>query len=254
MITQEKKGITLISLAITIIVLMILASISTYTGISSVQSSRFTRFQKELEIMQAQVNLLYEKYKDEINIDIGKEIVGSEQEDRAKEAFLKTKVTNVEEYKLFDTETIKSLDIEGIEQEYLVNIKDREVISLDGFEKDGEIYYNLYQITGNENTKGTVDRGNVTFSVNVEKIVDEWEITISNIKYSKYVGKGTIKYKNIEKEKWTTVEQNAEEENQYRFKIKRAGTYTIKVTDAANIVNTQEITLEETTTVNEETP
>ena len=63
---KGKSGVTLISLVVTIIVLIILASISVYSGLASIKSSRYTRFQNELEIMQAQVNLLYERYQEQI--------------------------------------------------------------------------------------------------------------------------------------------------------------------------------------------
>ena len=41
---KNKRGITLITLVITITVLVILASIATYSGISLFNSSKFTAF------------------------------------------------------------------------------------------------------------------------------------------------------------------------------------------------------------------
>ena len=63
--TIKEKGITLITLTITVIVLLVLAGITTYTGISSIKSSKLTKFKQQLEIMQAQVDMLYEKYKND---------------------------------------------------------------------------------------------------------------------------------------------------------------------------------------------
>ena len=63
---RNEKGITLIALTITIIILIILASITTYSGISTIKSSKLNKFKQELEIMQSQVNVLYEKYRTEI--------------------------------------------------------------------------------------------------------------------------------------------------------------------------------------------
>ena len=63
---RKENGVTLIGLVVTIIVLIILASIGTYTGLNSVKEAKFTKFRTNLEIMQAQVDLLSEKYKTEI--------------------------------------------------------------------------------------------------------------------------------------------------------------------------------------------
>ena len=75
---RKEKGITLIALTITIIILIILASITTYSGISTIKSSKLNKFKQELEIMQSQVNVLYEKYRTEIEegqvVNIGERI------------------------------------------------------------------------------------------------------------------------------------------------------------------------------------
>ena len=41
---RKDNGITLIALVITIIVLLIITSISTYTGLSTIKSSKLTKF------------------------------------------------------------------------------------------------------------------------------------------------------------------------------------------------------------------
>ena len=54
----NNNGITLMALVITIIILIILASVGTYSGIQVVKSAQFTAFSTELKIMQTQVNKL----------------------------------------------------------------------------------------------------------------------------------------------------------------------------------------------------
>lgn len=61
---KNKKGITLIALTITVIILLILASVATYSGIEVIRSARLTAFTTELKIMQTQVNELYEEDKE----------------------------------------------------------------------------------------------------------------------------------------------------------------------------------------------
>lgn len=241
---KKEKGITLIALVITVIILIILASLTTYSGMNTVKSIKLTKFKQELEIMQSQVNLLYEKCKNEDTIDIGKEIASSGKKEFAEKAFEACEVTDTTGYKLFDSETIKELGIEGIEREYLVDIKGREVISLEGVKYNEQIYYNLYQITGQKNIKQRIERGDVTFDINIKEQEEGWLVTISNIEFSKYVGKGKIQYQNLETNKITTIEKEAKENQSYSFAIQNEGNYKIQVVDAAGIIAEEERTLE----------
>ena len=251
--TKRENGITLIALTITIIVLIIIAGISTHAGISSIQSSKLTKFKQELEIMQAQVNLLYEECKNTdgtINMDkvntIGKDLTNLDTTE-INEIFSSLNIDNTEDYRYYDTETIQSLDISGVENEFLVSIKDRDVISIEGFESDGTIYHSLYQFPDKEKISGNITRGDVTFSATTEKSNNGWNINISDIKFSKYVGKGIIKYKKSDDSNWITIEENAKQEN-YTFKVNTGGKYIIQITDAAGISAEQEITITEITT------
>ena len=58
---KRQNGITMISLVVTIIVLVILSSMVTHTGISSIKNTRFERFKNELEIVQKNVDVWYEQ-------------------------------------------------------------------------------------------------------------------------------------------------------------------------------------------------
>ena len=58
----NSKGVTLIALVITVIVLLIIASIATYSGMQIIESSKLNTFTAEMKIMQTQVNSLYDKW------------------------------------------------------------------------------------------------------------------------------------------------------------------------------------------------
>ena len=60
---KNEKGITLASLVITIIVLMILASIVTYSGVGTIRYTNYNKAKAEIEMMQANVNTWYDEYK-----------------------------------------------------------------------------------------------------------------------------------------------------------------------------------------------
>ena len=60
---KSQKGITLVSLVVTIVIMAILAGVATYTGMESIQETKRTTFISELEMIQAKVNTIYEKIK-----------------------------------------------------------------------------------------------------------------------------------------------------------------------------------------------
>ena len=243
---KGKSGVTLISLVVTIIVLIILASISVYSGLASIKSSRYTRFQNELEIMQAQVNLLYEKYQEQILngteiTEVGKDISIADA-NKVSTAFSGAGETDSSGYRYFDKETIRNLEIDGINGEFLVNIATRNVISLDGYEYEGIKYYTLQQINGESAEIGGLDRGNITVgSVTYEEMEKGYKIKIENVQCSKYSGWYSIKYREEKMGMYLTLEKRETNAN-YEFEVKSEGTYHILITDSAG--KTYETTIE----------
>ena len=59
---KEKKGVTLIALVITIIIIMILASIAIYSGASTIRYAKYNKAKSEIQVMQSYVNEWYKEY------------------------------------------------------------------------------------------------------------------------------------------------------------------------------------------------
>ena len=59
---KNQKGITLIALVITIIILLIIASVATYTGINAIQDSKNQSYMSEVEMLKQVVLENYTKY------------------------------------------------------------------------------------------------------------------------------------------------------------------------------------------------
>ena len=244
---ENQKGITLIALVITITILAILASIATYSGINSIKSARFTTFTVEMKIMQTEVNELYDKYRagDETVLTLGEDITNNDQ---AKSVLSTIGIANTEfsNYRYYSINTIKSLGVEGIdENEFIVSIKDRKVVSYKGFEYDGVTYYTLESLPkGLYNVEYEENSNNVKFDLSCKTISsEEGEIYISNISYDGYVNKWQIRYREQGKENWSTTE--AFEGNEYTLKVDKLTTYEIQVVNSDNIVSTaQTVTLE----------
>ncbi|MCI8470901.1 MAG: hypothetical protein HFJ35_05470 [Clostridia bacterium] len=226
---RNEKGITMITLVITIMVLVVLASVATYSGITVIQTAKLTAFTTELKIIQTEVNAIYEKESKEKYNNYGKEIQGDIL-NRAKEVFGESGITNQEGYRYWDNDTIKLLGIEGVEHTFFVNIEKRSVVSYEGLEYDGKTCYTLNQLPEglyNVEYNGSNITQEPSFEINYEyRGVNKWEISISNIQYdndySSYIDKWQVKYKLEEKDDWNTSEDLS-------FIVKEVGVYQIKL-------------------------
>ena len=207
---RNEKGITMITLVITIMVLAVLASVATYSGITVIQTSKLTAFTTELKIMQTEVNAIYENESEENYNSYGKEIVGSIQ-NQADKVFQKGEsgITNYEGYKYWDSNTIKEKGIEGLEHTFFVNIEKRSVVSYEGLEYDGKTYYTLEQLPDGlynvEYNKSNINEPKIT--IDYEYLgVNKSKITVSVIKYEGYIDRWQVKYKLKEEKEWNTSE------------------------------------------------
>ena len=233
---KENKAITLVALIITIIVIIALASIIIYNGIGTVKASKFTAFTTEFKIMQTQVNRLYDQYSNG-NVEVlnfGEEITENSQ---AKVALNAASIPKEEyiDYRYFNIQVIKDLGIEGIkENEFIVNIKKRKVISYIGLEYDGIMYYTLDQIPNSLYNVENRVYGNIQFDI--EAIVEEnnvGQIYIKDITSDAYINKWQVFYKLSSEEKWKSTKVFTESE--YKLKVDKLGEYDIKICAGGNI-------------------
>lgn len=227
---EKEKGITLMSLVITIVILLILASITTYSGIEVIKSSKLTTFTTEMNIMQTQVNELYQKMQDgDTTIEeLGENISQIDNQTQVDKVFNAVGITTKDEreqYKYFDKDTIKKLNIEGVSGTFFVNIDKRSVISYEGFQYEDKYYYTLEQLPNGlynvEHEKNTNEPP--TFDTNVEEVSEgKWRITVSNIKYDGYINKWSVKYKLEDSDNWSTSEDLS-------FIVEKEGYYDVKI-------------------------
>lgn len=150
---NNSKGITLITLVVTVIILIMLATTVTYMGTSSIKNNKFERLKVELEMVQANVDLWYDQFKDRPNeeISVGSPMPTSkEAEANASIAMAKKINPNVDEtigrYRYFGENEFEYLQIEGIENEYIIDIKNQYAIILNGYEYGGTEYYLIDQV------------------------------------------------------------------------------------------------------------
>ena len=155
---KNQKGITLIALVITIIVTIIIASIAVVSGLDTARKARYFESVAELKTMQTEVNLMYQKYKDgdsdylEKGSAISTSLKTADDEsvqELSTAAFNDLEVANENrtKYRYFSSSYLKDeMKIEGIKDDFLVDVQDRDVILLQGIDYNGTIYYSLSQV------------------------------------------------------------------------------------------------------------
>ena len=160
----KDKGITMIALAISIVLIIILASVGIHYGNESYDIINFQNFKYELQQVQGKVDVIYEKIK-----------LASDEE-KANYITLGNNITNLQAavntlntitgidysdmsgedldeyyydeayttYRYLSESDIKNeLGITSNPGDMIINFQTREVISVTGFEYDGRTYYRL---------------------------------------------------------------------------------------------------------------
>lgn len=233
-ITKDNKGITLVSLIITIIIMSILVSVATYSGIDTYRNAKITNFVAQMQLIQTKVDELVDsKTVEEINNMGLQEITTNEQKNAINMAYNNQEITSntITDYKLITTDNIVNLfEIEDIENDIMVNFKTREVVSVKGIEYEGTTYYTQYKLPNGQaiiqNTTKT-DR-NLVFNIEQPRIDGlNATITIKDIE----ITNGTLRYKEENDNYWQTITNYTKAEDVYTIAISKTGIYEFVLTD-----------------------
>ena len=219
----EEKGITLVALVITIVVLLILASIGINSGIPTLKSAKFTQFRNELKILQTRVNELNQNNETEIGI---KELT-QEQKDKITANIENANETIILGFRYCDSAYIQNnLGLESVERDYLINVEYRYVISIEGFEYQGNKYYMINQLPGGtynvEYTDKNPKTGEFDFDVKSFKEGEKWRIEVSNIVYPGYITNWKVQYRLEDEITWKAA-------NGLDFYVVEEGNYYVQV-------------------------
>ena len=141
-VQNNQKGITLLALVITIVVLIILTSITINIGKNEITESKEDTMLSELEIVQnailqkkTKADLIEEAYPGqtiiEANIDLDEVISDINHNKNSEEDTVNRKDTNDQNYYFLSTENggLKELGITNSENAYIVNYETGEVIN-----------------------------------------------------------------------------------------------------------------------------
>lgn len=238
---KNEKGITLVSLVVTIVLMLVIASTVTISGLDSVKTAQRTTFITELEMIQEKVNVIYEKrktnssdiaYYDSLGQDIS--VLSQAKLDEILQG------ASQEGYRYFSKQNLKQLDLDNISQDVIINYNTKDIVSVKGFEIDGTRYYRLTDIpTYNGYNVEYVNKNDKapTFDVEIQELSNSWRFNIKNITYTSNVSGGSVSYKLHDSQNWILVG-----ENKY-FEVYSPGIYDVKLTDRAGNSTTKENTL-----------
>ena len=211
---RNEKGITLLNLVITIILIMILSSVGLYTGLKTYEDMKVEAFITKMKTVQEAVDKLCNKYTiAEINemgisyndisesdpaksvltqftTEEGRENLG--YEDGLKSWYSEAGDDNTINYRYFSTENISSiLGIKDFDTPIFVNPRSRNVIAIIGVEYDDKMYYRQYDLSGGQDlpepstdTDFTLDASVKTFD-NKAVIYVNTDKEVTEIKYYK---------------------------------------------------------------------
>ena len=145
---KQEKGITLVALVITVLVMSILAGTAISSGRSIIDSNKVIAFIQELKIVQSEVNVIVEKQKqgntsyDAIGIEVSR--LDTETMTKLVKGPLKGKTAEeIIDFKYYRVSDLQQMGIENVNQSVLINLKTREVISVNGIEDAGKMCYKL---------------------------------------------------------------------------------------------------------------
>ena len=140
---QNNKGITLITLIMTVIILLIIAGLSINYGINTYKSSKVMKFETYMKILQKKVDIMIEEGIDYTTVGTA---LTNGQKDRL-QAIMPTIDTSEPQLRYFSSDNIEEVfDVPEVYDEIVINFANRDVISLNGVEKNGVMHYVEYTL------------------------------------------------------------------------------------------------------------
>lgn len=241
----SNKGITLAALVITIILLLILSGVGITAGRDSIENARLAARGTELQMMQDKVNELEQNYRkgDDSVLQLGRTLQDLEQ-DKQKQAFdgakeekkqlegIEEEIIDQEDYRYYDKATIESLGFKNIDQEFLVNVKRRKVISLDGIKYKEKT---IWTVSGLDDDRYNVEYKKPISGISFNLSSIENKLYINNIettgdikKYTIYYGQGS----SVNQVDWKIAKTETIEPN-CTIEVLNEGVWYVKIVDTA---------------------
>ncbi len=232
---KSNKGITLIMLVITVVVLAILAGTAINVGYSSYKNAELTGYVTTMNMIQSRVNVINKKIAEG---NTSYDTVGIELTDLDAATQEKINVAvngqTIQGFKYYGKEQLELLGISNIEEEVIINLETREIYSLVPIEYEDVKHYNQYNLPNGIKLieysglttvapEFTIEKDNygLTTTVNITNIIYDEQINGSDIYYGEVTDSTT---EPVTVSYWQLVEGTS-------FSVTKTATYAVKMID-----------------------
>ena len=145
---KSNKGITLIIVIMTVVLLTILMGLVITSSIDTYNKSKFLSFETNMKLNQKKVDMALEE---RIDYETLGQPLNDEQRSRLatiiandNNNMISTEDPSAETLRYFSSNDInEDFELSDIRGEFVINFANREVISLDGAEKNNVMYYTI---------------------------------------------------------------------------------------------------------------
>jgi type II secretory pathway pseudopilin PulG len=242
---RNNNGITLVSLIITIVLMLILASVTISFGLSTYNNMKINRFVAQMQMIQKSVDNFSEEYRTEDEIKeklrelLGRNISYITEADkmqkistsRANDEITWTNDNSFIYFSVQDIEKAFGLDNIREKDEFAINFNTREVISLIGEEYQGKRYYTGYN-KALANSQRLIEHTPLirTLEFNIDEIRNfglNSRIIVKDISVANTI----LSYREVDGT-WITVENRTRLGREYEINITKSGVYEVRIENA----------------------
>lgn len=235
---SSNKGITLMMLIITIIVLSILTAVTVSVGSSTLKEMQVEAYVAKMNMVQSRVNVISQKVQEGDNsyANIGTEISALSETNKNKVANILNGISS-DGFKFYNQTDLKELGVEKIDEDVIINLNTKRIYSMVGIKYEGKTYYNQYDLPNGVQvvdyealqTQGpdfTIEKENygLTVKVNITNIIYDEQINGSDIYYGEVTDSTTNP---VTVSFWQRA-------NGTSFQVTKTATYAVKVVDKNN--------------------
>ena len=235
---SSNKGITLMMLIITIIVLSILTAVTVSVGSSTLKEMQVEAYVAKMNMVQSRVNVISQKVQegDTSYANIGTEISALSETNKNKVANILNGISS-DGFKFYNQTDLKELGVEKIDEDVIINLNTKKIYSMVGIKYEGTTYYNQYDLPNGVQvvdyealqTQGpdfTIEKENygLTVKVNITNIIYDEQINGSDIYYGEVTDSTTNP---VTVSFWQRAKGTS-------FQVTKTATYAVKVVDKNN--------------------
>lgn len=237
---NNQKGITLVTLIVTVSLLIIIVSVTINVSSNQVETTELKAFYSKMQIAQEGIEKIArtnENYKDSNgNIIYLKDLGDSLTIEQS--TLITSLGYSTQGFSCFSAQKIKEiLGIHGVDLNLLINFEECIIISEQGVQVDGITYYELEDQKYRVKYSGTKNSGEVDFNYSVEKYSDKYYRIIIEPKNIGDISQGLVKYKETTLNYWKVADDN-------KIILEELGEYYIMYIDANNNSIQKKLTLD----------